>query len=1020
MDRFLKLALTVVILLNSAMLYAQGGTFSVKGRVLDSGNEPLIGATVLEANSYNGVITDVNGDFMLNVSSENSIIEISFLGYKSKQLIASSTNFSAPIVLETDALTLDDVVVIGYGTIKKSDLSGSIVAIKAEDMNRGAVTTPQELLQGKVPGLSVVSGDGAPGSSPIVRIRSGASLNASNDPLIVIDGVPTSNDAAPGAPNALSTINPNDIETFTVLKDASATAIYGSRASNGVIIITTKKGTSDKISVAYNSTYALKDTYNQVDVASSQQYIDMVSSQYAEGTDQGDAVRKLMNLYPGESTNWQDQIYQTGLSTDQNVSVAGKIGFLPFRASLGYNDEIGTIKTSHYKRYTGSINLSPQFFDKHLSVNINAKGTINDNIYADGGAVGSAIYYDPTKPIYADGDYGYNGYFNWSSVVDGVSNANTLASANPMSLLYDRTNSGRTKRVLGSAQIDYKIHGFEDLRANLNLGYDASSSNGTDFVNSGSFQSAKDSEFQNLGRGSSWDNKRENKLLDFYLNYTKNIEAIDSHIDVMGGYSWQHFYYSNHSLGQSNQTSDLGSKKGWSYNNDTQRYTLDDSRVMPYENYLVSFFGRVNFNIKDRYLLTATVRKDGSSRFDENNRWGLFPSAALAWNIANEDFMSDFTRSVSTLKLRVGYGVTGQQEIQDYLYLPTYVFSNNANSNYLGSSFLKPDGYSPDLKWEETETYNIGIDYGFLRNRITGSIEYYQKYTKDLLNTVSTPAGTNFTNQILANVGTMKNEGVEFSINAVAIQTENFSWSVGYNVTWNTSKITKLTANFNPDYEGIVAANAPFGTGVVLSRHQVGYTPYNYWLFQQVYDTEGNPIQNTLVDRNDDGQITADDRYFTEKSPLADYYMGFSSQFKYKNWDLGFNLRASIGNYAFNASNADNGSLNNFGNQGSLNNYNMAAVEYTRFTGNSTVEQKSSDLFLEDASFLKMDNLTFGYTFDKIFTDKISGRLSLSVQNVFTVTKYSGLDPEIPNVNGIDYSIWPRPRTYSLGISLNF
>ncbi len=995
-------------------------TTTVKGRVVDSTGESIIGASVIESGTTNGIATGFDGDFQLNVTSGDSKITISYLGYTTIEIAASDIS-TANIVLQSDSQQLDDVVVIGYGTVKKSDLSGSVVAIKADDKNRGAITSPQEMMQGKVAGLSIISGDGAPGAGSTIRIRSGASLNASNDPLIVVDGVPLSNDAAPGTTNALATINPNDIETMTVLKDASATAIYGSRASNGVIIITTKKGSQGGLKVSYNSTYSFKDPYNRVDVMSGEEYRDAVLTQYAAGTAIGDAARELLGIYPDQSTDWQDAIYQMGFSTDQNIALSGKAGFMPFRLSGGYYNEKGTIKTSEYERYTGALNLSPKFFSDHLSVDLNLKGTINNNVFADSGAVGAAVYYDPTKPIYADSPYGYNGFYNHTTGADSSSpSPNTNAAVNPMSLLYDNSDTGRTLRSLGNIQLDYKIHGFEDLRANLNIGYDISRGEGDTYVNSGSFQAAKDSDFTTVGRGNSWDNRRENKVLDFYLNYNKNIESIRSTVDVMGGYSWQHFYSSNYNQSKSNVTEYLGEKTGWTYNEQDQRYWLDGTIPKPYENYLVSFFGRANYNFDDRFLLTATLRRDGSSRFSEQNRWGLFPSAALAWSINNEQFMSGASDVLSQLKLRVGYGVTGQQDIEDYLYLSKYEYSNNVNNTYLGTNLMKPSAYSPDLKWEETATFNVGLDYGFLNNRITGSLEYYEKTTSDLLNTVAAPAGTNFSNMVVANVGAMRNTGVEFSINAAAINTHNFRWDVGFNATWNTSEITKLEASYSSDSNGIAAGYATYGTGTVLSRHQVGGSPYNFWLFQQVYDSNGNPIQNAIVDRNNDGQITDADRYFTNKSALPDYYLGFSSEFSYKNWDLGFNMRANIGNYAFNEGAADNGSYYNFGNQGFLTNYNKAAVEMTGFTDISTIDQKCSDLFLENASFLKMDNITLGYSFSDLFSSKLSGRLSASVQNVFTITKYSGLDPEIPSVNGIDSTIWPRSRTYTMGLNLNF
>lgn len=990
-----------VLLMFIVGLFLSVNTFAqqivVKGIVKDTTGEPIIGANVIVKGTTNGTITDFDGNFLLN-ANKGDIIIISFIGYRSQEAQAAA---SMNIILKDDTELLDEVVVIGYGSVKKDDLSGSVVAIKAEEMNKGAVTSPQELIMGKVPGLSVSQGDGAPGAGSTIRIRGGASLNASNDPLIVIDGIPVSNDAAPGTPNALATINPNDIETFTVLKDASATAIYGSRASNGVIIIQTKKGTQDKIKVSYSGTFTAKDPYKRIETLDAQSFREVMQAQYPEGTAQSADIQRILNVYPNQSTDWQDAIYQTGLSTDQNIGIAGKAGFMPFRLSLGYNTEKGTLKTSKYERYTGAVNLSPKFFDNHLSVDINVKGTINKNRFADSGAVGAAAFFDPTKPIY-DEENRYNGYWNWGIVQGAQAD---LATQNPLSLLYDRNNHGTTKRSLGNIQLDYKIHGLEDLHANLNLGYDVAKTTGRNFVNSNSVQSSLDKTFTGLGQGNTWNNLRRNHLLDFYMNYAKNIESIKSNFDIMAGYSWQHFYYANHDITYSNPTEDLGAKEGYTYDENERHYIRDDHRRIPYENYLISFFGRLNYNFMDRYLLTATLRRDGSSRFSENNRWGLFPSAALAWTISNEPFMKATENVLSKLKLRLGYGVTGQQEIGDYQYITSYSFSTNPNTTYLGTTLLKPNGYSPDLKWEQTTTYNVAIDFGFLNNRINGSIEYYQKHTKDLLNTISAAAGTNFINLITANVGKMKNKGVEANVNAIAIQSKDFTWEVGYNITWNDSKITKLTTTFNPDYQGIDA-----GTN---QKHQVGEMPGTFYLYQQVYDENGKPIQNAFVDRNNDGQITEADRYLTHKSPMAKVYMGFSSQFSYKKWDLGFNLRANFGNYVYNGVASGNSTSNNYGGKGFITNlYN--GFQDTGFTLLNTSEQMASDYFLENASFLKMDNLTLGYSFQNLFAAKLSGRISASVQNVFTISKYSGLDPEC---GAIDSNIWPRPRTYTIGLN---
>ena len=987
---------------------------TVNGVVQDTQGEPIIGANILVKGTANGTITDLDGNFQLTADAD-ALLVISYIGYVTQELPAQPV---MNITLREDAEQLEEVVVIGYGSVKKNDLSGSVVAIKAEDMNKGAVTSPQELIQGKVPGLYVSAGDGQPGAGSSIRIRGGASLNASNDPLIVIDGVPVANDAAPGTPNALATINPNDIETFTVLKDASATAIYGSRASNGVILITTKKGTQERIKVNYAGTFTVKDPYKRVKVMGADEFRETTIRQYPQGTTLGDAAQAMLNMYPDQSTNWQDEIFRTGLATDQNISVAGKVAFMPFRVSVGYNTERGTLRTSQYDRYTASMNLSPKFLDDHLSIDLNVKGTINKTRFAESGAVGAAAFFDPTKPVYNDTGR-YNGYWTWETLAesDGTTTyyPNTLASVNPLAMLEQYRNRGTTNRSLGNLQIDYKIHGFEELRANLNLGYDVAKSTGSRFDTAGSPQAALNTTFKDVGQGATWNSLRRNLLLDFYVNYNKEFESIQSRIDAMAGYSWQHFYNSDFDITKSNPT-DAGEKEGWTYVDEERRFWQDGYHRIPKENYLVSFFGRLNWHYMDRYLLTATLRRDGSSRFSSNNRWGTFPSVAFAWTILNEPWMEPAREVLSNLKLRLGYGVTGQQEIGDYLYLPTYSLGTNPTGQYLGSYLLKPNGYSPDLKWEETTTYNLGIDFGFLNNRITGTLEYYDKRTKDLLNSVSAPAGTNFTNIITANVGKMRNQGVEFNINAVAIQDNDFTWELGYNFTWNKSRITKLTAAYNPDYPGIAAGNAPFATGTTIQYHQVGYAPSTFYLYQQVYDEQGHPVQNEVVDRNKDGEITQADQYMTGKSPMPKVFMGLNSQFKYKNWDFGFNLRANFGNYVFNGFAADHTTLAHFNNQGFINNYAVDAGKYG-WTKISENYQKTSDLYLENASFLKMDNITVGYTFDKFFTDKISGRVSASMQNVFTITGYNGLDPE---TSAIDSNIWPRPRTFTIGLNLNF
>ena len=1002
---------------------------TVKGHVKDATGEGVIGATVRAEGSQGGAVTDFDGNFTIQ-ANKGATLTITYMGYQPATVAAAPT---VEVTLQDDAALLNEVVVIGYGTMKKSDLTGSVVSLKADEMNRGSITSPQEMLQGKVSGVFVQPSSGAPGGGATMRIRGGASLNASNDPLIVIDGVPVTSDAAPGMSNALSSINPNDIESFSVLKDASATAIYGSRASNGVIIITTKKGAKG-LKVSYSSTYSVQDPYKKIKTLSAKELVPAMMKSF-EGTNAGKNLEAIFNMYgtttkdddgnyvyDGVDTNWQDEIFHTSFQTDQNVSINGQAGLLPFRASFGYTNENGTLKESKFERYTASFSLTPKLLDDHLSITLNAKGTIANNKYGAEGAIGTAAFFDPTKPVYnagTDQEGKYHGYWNWQKS-DGTPNQE--AAVNPLSQIYDYQNEGKTKRFIGNAQFDYKMHFLPDLRANLNVGIDIAEGSGNNFNRPNSFQADNDTNFPGWGTNTDWTNFRRNTLLDFYLNYAKDITAIKSRIDATAGYSWQRFYGANNNQTYSNGTA---TEMGISA---VQAYTLEDNGYFhrdgqyrqPWESYLVSYFGRLNYVLMERYLVTATVRRDGSSKF--GHHWGTFPAVAVAWTLKQENFLKD-VEFLDNLRLRLGYGVTGQQDIGDnYSYIPSYFISTNANSMYLGQYLIKPGGYNPELEWEKTTTYNVALDYAFMNSRINGTVEFYVKKTKDLLNTVSSPAGTNFTNLITGNVGTMENRGVEFSINTIPVETKDWHWDLNYNVTWNKSKITKLTAAYNPDYPGIDTGGVSFGTGTYAQKHNVGYAPSTFYLYQQIYDTDGNPIQNTVVDRNEDGQITDADRYMTNKSPMPKWYMGLSSMLRYKAVDFGFNLRANLGHYMFNELAAGNSSTHGFWDQGVVSNL-MEQSLTSGFTHTPALQGQLSDYFLEDASFLKCDNVTLGYNFDGLLKmgsyKGISGRVSFSVQNVFTITNYSGLDPET-NGNGIDSSMWPRPRTFTLGLNLNF
>lgn len=873
---------------------------------------------------------------------------------------------------------IEQVVLIGYGAKKKTDLTGSITAISAKDFNEGSVNSPEQLIQGKASGIQITTNSGAPGAGSTIRIRGGASLNASNDPLIVIDGVPLDNTGISGASNPLALINPNDIESFNILKDASATAIYGSRASNGVIIITTKRGKTGKLKATYTTTTSVYDKMGTVEMLSADQFRDVVNSK---------AANNYKLLLGKSNTNWQKEIYQTAVGFDNTLSLSGGVKGLPYRLSLGYLNQDGIIKTNNIERSTASLNLNPKFFDNHLDINFNLKGTYVENRFKDDGAVGAAVVFDPTQSVFAPGFENYGGYFEW---LDSTGTPNTNGTKNPLSMLNQRYDLSYVSRVLGNIQFDYKMHFLPELRANLNLGYDYSDSNGNTTV-----LPTAAIEYYRKGSYRRYTQEKKNKLLEFYLNYTKDISAINSLVDITAGYSYQDWQRSEPFAPTS-------------YGNGTMNPQTGNDFFT--QNTLISYFARLNYTFDKKYLLTASVRRDASSRFSEDNRVGYFPSVALAWRIDQENFIKN-TNVFSTLKLRVGWGQTGQQDINnnDYPYLARYVQSNSGAQYQIGDVFyntLRGAGYDKNIKWETTTTKNLGLDFGFLNNRINGSIEVYEKETKDLLSVVPVPAGANLTNLLLTNVGDMRNRGVEFNMGVEAIKNENFSWEFNLNATHYKSEITNLAST------SVLTGGISGGTGSTIQVHAEGYQPNAFYVYQQVYNQEGKPIEGVYVDRNGDGIINSGDLY-QYKSPAPELLLGFSSRFTYKNWDLGFTMRASFGNYVYNNQASQFGNLSGIKANNYLQNIHTSYLD-TQFD----TPQFFSDYYVENGSFLRMDNINIGYNFPSFINENSKLRVFGSVQNAFLITNYSGLDPEV--FNGIDNNLYQRPRVYSIGLNFQF
>lgn len=1001
----LKALLTLLVgLFLSIGAFAQ--QIAVKGHVKDTTGEPVIGANVLVKGTTNGTITDFDGNFMLNVPKD-AILSVSFVGYKSAEVKAAST---VMVTLEDDSQVLDAVVVIGYGSVKKNDMTGSVTAIKPDKLNKGLITNAQDMMTGKIAGVSVISKGGAPGEGATIRIRGGSSLTAENDPLIVIDGLAMDNKGVKGLANPLSMVNPNDIESFTVLKDASATAIYGSRASNGVIIITTKKGQAGaRPTISYDGNVSVSTVKSTVDVMDGDQFRSFIKDIWGEDSE---AYSKLGNA----NTDWQKEIFRPAVSTDHNLTISGGLKNMPYRVSFGYTNQNGIVKTSKFERYTASVSLAPSFFEDHLKVNANLKGMIAKNRYADGSAVGSAVSFDPTQSVRSDDPYHqyyFDGYFQWNTDASSLNDDtwkrtfNSNAPGNPVALLEEKDDRAISKSLIGNLELDYKFHFLPDLHAHVNGGMDLST--GKQYTDVSPYSSTN-----NYYGSYGWEQKdKYNLSLNAYLQYSKDFT--DKHrFDVMAGYEWQHFHDTSDQeyWGLYPLSNNVVENRGQRYNN-----TSSGSAT---ESYLVSFFGRVNYTLLDRYLFTATVRQDGSSRFHKNNRWGLFPSFALGWKLKEEAFLKDVD-VLSDLKLRLGYGITGQQNINsgDYPYLAVYE-TNKDGAYYpiLGEgTTYRPNAYNPDLKWEKTTTYNVGLDFGFLNNRINGAVDYYYRKTTDLLNSVFVSAGTNFKNKVLSNVGSLENSGIEFSINSKPVVTTDWTWDLGFNITYNKNEITKLTTGDSKNYYVAAGDNIGGGRDMKAMAHAVGHPASSFYVYQQVYDENGKPIENEFVDRNGDGTINGDDRYFYKK-PTADVLMGLTSRLSYKSWDFSFSLRASLNNYVYNSVEAGGSDCNptSVYSFGALNNRPLMGVANN--IQNLKDNTLLSDYFVQNASFMKCDNITLGYSFKKMFGAPIGGRVYAAVQNVFTITKYKGLDPEVEK--GLDNNIYPRPLTTLIGLSLNF
>jgi TonB-linked SusC/RagA family outer membrane protein len=993
-----KYALLLAFLMMSVMAFAQSG--GITGKVVDETNQPLPGASVSVDGTTYGSTTDANGNYTIKIKAGNYTVSAKFIGYvvsKKTVTVTDGQNVSASFQLQPASQSLNEVVVIGYGTQSKKDVTGAITTVTAKDFQTGTVTAPEDLIQGKVAGVSIVNTGGEPGSTTNIRIRQGASLNASNEPLIVIDGVPLENHINPngssniaGVSDPLNMINPNDIESITVLKDAAATAIYGSRASNGVLIITTKKGTTGtpKINFSTNTSYSTPE--KMLDVLSAAQVRSYVAN-YDAANPTGVNYASLLG---NASTDWQKQIYQDAFATDNNLSVSGAAKWLPYRVGIGYLDQNGLLKTDNIKRTTGSIRLNPSFFKNTLKIDLNLNGSYQKSRFANQGAIGDALTMDPTDPIYQSGSP-FGGYYENAN----GSTPNPNAPRNPVAALFLENNVGEAYRSFGNLDATYKFPFLPALSANANWGYDISKGQGNTFIPADAAIG-----FTSLGDNTNYLQKNKNLTAEYYLNYTNTFKEIKSTINAQAGYGYYDFYSNNYNF------TPLSA--------DGKPQPSAAVPVYPYspgEYTLISYYGRLIYTFDEKYTLQGSIRTDGSSKFSPQTRWGVFPAAGFSWNINEEDFLKN-NNVLSDLKLRVTYGVTGNQDgIGYYGYEPTYSLTTNDTRYPIGGVYyngLTPAAYDSSLKWETTNTFNAGFDFGFFNQRFYGSIDYYNRKTKDLLANVFIPAGSNFTNELTTNVGNDISHGIELNLNAVPVKTKDINWTVNYNVAYNKVTITNLYLTPNPSSPGQPTGGISGGTGNTVQIQSIGYTPNTFYVYQQVYGKNGMPLEGVYNDRNGDGNISAADEYHYHSS-LPPVTMGFSTQFTYKKWSLSTVLRADIGNYVYNnveANLATRGALIN--NTGVVDNA-LTSIYQTGFTQYNYL----SDYFVQNASFLRMDNLGLGYNFGQIFNDKhINLRVSANCQNVFVVTKYIGIDPEI--ASGIDNNTYPRPRTYTLGINL--
>lgn len=966
---------------------------TVSGIVTDSKNEPLIGVNVTIKNaSTTGTITDIDGKYSLEIPSGNSVLVFSYIGYSTQEVKVSNRSV-VDIVLKDDMQALEEVVVVGYGTMKKSDLTGSVSSITSDNFKLGTDLTPQQLMQGAFSGVNISQNSGKPGGSNTIRVRGGTSITASNDPLYVIDGIPISTSAGVNQSNIgssttdffdqepinpLSNINPNDIESINILKDASATAIYGSRGANGVIMITTKKGKAGMRQLDYSFNLGVSTVAKKLDVLTGDEYRKTVSELGLTLDDKG------------QNTDWQDVIFRTAISQNHYVSFMSGSENTSYRASAGYSNQNGVMEGSGMKSANARMNINHKALNDKLKLNMNISyGETNSDQAPVSNTVGSemgssmlyeAYVFNPTYPIYnEEGDYYDVPPYR----------------VNPASFSKELLDERATSQFLGNLTADWNF--YKPFTLQVNAGYNKNTINRNSYISKSNLLGNGNNGYVTVQKLSDY-----SKLLETILKYNQSFGK--HNIDAMVGYSWQYFY----SEGQTT--------KAYGFLSDNFKWyslaaaqTVESVSSYAESNTLISMYGRINYNYADKYLLTATVRRDGSSRFGSGNKWGIFPSVAASWRISQEDFFQNDI--MSDLKLRASFGITGSQEIGNYNSLSTLGASTNG---YLVGgekiTIVLPQQYTnPDLKWEQTAQTDIGIDFGFLNGKIRGSIDYYYKKTTDLLLSVAVPSPSLITTQI-ANVGTVTNQGIELDLSFDLMRTKDFAWDANLNLSHNKNEVVSLS---NGQWTGDNMQVAPCqGQGLSGTYAQL--------------IMPGQPI-GTFYGKRFIGVVDGVEQFANDGEPEVigcaqpDLTFGLGTNLQYKNWTLSLNFRGSIGNDVYNCT------ANNLAYLSNLPGRNVLKEAVTSGVNRDQAKVYSSR-FIEDGSFVRLDNLSLGYNFSlpKLYIS--NARVFVSAQNLFVITGYSGADPEVNSEIsrtgvaplGVDYLSYPKARTFSMGINLSF